>query len=137
MVTPNLARSRHLQMRFYPLCLGRCIPASHDLATWRDPNLSRHGVTIPGRIVFNFWKVARGELSLRTTEFEGTVFDIVGKRIPRLRPERLVKWWENGEKQVVVNFIKQKSTYFAELVQKMGTIDLGAEIASVTGDLFF
>ena len=128
-----LARARFLQMRFYPITLARCLPSSYDPQKWRDPNLTRHGVSIYGRVVLNFWKVARDELSLRTTQFEGAVWSVIGRKVPRMRQERLNRWWAGGKRHFILKYLKQKSAYLAELVQKMGTIDLGAEIASVTG----
>ena len=50
-------------------------------------------IKIHGRICLNFWKIARNDLELRTTEFEGTIEEVTGFTLPKFPPETLTRWW--------------------------------------------
>ena len=69
-------------IHWYCLMLGRTypfhLPTANNLEEYErrtNPNLK-----IRGRTVLNYWKIARNELTLRTTTFEGTVGRRVQKR---------------------------------------------------------
>ena len=81
-------------MNFYPLTLNRMLPLGYD-GTWIDPNTNNYNIKINGRYVLNFWKVARNELALRTTEFEGAVMEVLGKKFPVVNPIRLNAAWQD------------------------------------------
>ena len=96
-----MARARYLGMNFYPLTLGRMLPLGYD-GTWIDPNTTNYNIKINGRYVLNFWKVARNELELRTTEFEGAVMEVLGKKVPVVNAIRMNAAWQDSGFNVTV-----------------------------------
>jgi hypothetical protein len=70
---------------------------------------------------------------LRTSAFEGTVLAVLGRKIPKFRPQRLYHWWNNKKIELVLHNVHSKANDLADIVRKIGTIDLGAEIATLCG----
>ena len=86
-------------------------------------------LNIRGRIILNYWKIAREELSLRTTTFEGTVGHVLGITIPSFQPEVLTGCWLDGKSYLVNRYIKYRCLKLSEVVEKVGSIGIGREVS--------
>ena len=86
---------------------------------------------INGRTIYNFWKVARDDLQLRSTSFAATCQHVINQSCPKFEREVFANAWETGKQYVVKRWMKIRGKRLALIVDKLGSLSLGAEISTL------
>ena len=90
-----------------------------------------YGSIIKGRTVYNWWKVARDDLQLRSTSFGATCEHVLGESMPKFNREEFAKLWVSSRAYVVRRWLKVKGKRIGRIVDKLGSLSLGAEISTL------
>ena len=90
-----------------------------------------YGSIIKGRTVYNWWKVARDDLQLRSTSFGATCEHVLGESMPKFNREEFAKLWTSSRAYVVRRWLKVKGKRISRIVDKLGSLSLGAEISTL------
>eukprot|EP00002_Diphylleia_rotans_P013155 TRINITY_DN2562_c0_g1_i23.p1 TRINITY_DN2562_c0_g1~~TRINITY_DN2562_c0_g1_i23.p1 ORF type:complete len:1638 (+),score=290.27 TRINITY_DN2562_c0_g1_i23:62-4975(+) len=97
------------------------------------------GIHLVGRIVLNLWRLVRFEYRIAVKTFEGSVWEILGKRVPYYSESTLSKWFQSDahhQWRSLQHYIT-KCNFTLELLDKMNLVSKTSEFARVYGIDFF
>ena len=130
-----IQRSIILGLPWYCSMLGRYftpgITASNQKRIEKALENSSYGSIIKGRTVYNWWKVARDDLQLRSTSFGATCEHVLGESMPKFNRDEFAKLWSSNREYVVRRWLKVKGKRMGRIVDKLGSLSLGAEISTL------
>ena len=124
--------------------LGRCGGSG---ANYFDPGSGRDsyglshnsGIHVSGRIVLNLWRLARGELALRSYSYVSVVRSVLHVQVPVYTPWQVWRWWRRGGRVRVgvIEHVLLRACHVLEIFGRLNLVERTSEQARVFGIDFF
>lgn len=93
----------------------------------------------PGRIVLNFWRILRREVTLNNYTYENCHFHILHERVPKYSFDVLTKWFNQDiqlSRSKVLDYYVQRTEGCLNMINKLGLIPKTSTLARVYGIQF-
>lgn len=113
----------------------------------RIPNFVRNkpedgisDLTIPGRIVLDFWRLLRHEIALQSYTFESIVYHVLHERVPLYSFKTITYWWNHPSalyRNKVLKYYFYRVESVLKIAEQLDLIGRTSELAKLFGLQFF
>lgn len=97
-------------------------------------------LTIPGRIILDFWRLLRHEIALQSYTFESIAYHVLHRRVPAFSFKTLTNWWNYPSglyRNRVLRYYYDRIDSILEIIARLDLIGRTSELAKLFGIQFY
>ncbi|KRT82159.1 hypothetical protein AMK59_4402 [Oryctes borbonicus] len=109
-------------------------------STKSKPEDDLSDLTIPGRIILDFWRLLRHEIALQSYTFENIVYHILHQRVPLYSFRNITFWWNHVSglyRNKVLRYYFYRVEAILRIMDQLDLIGRTSELAKLFGIQFF